>query len=217
MIPLAYTSGSLTKKDGKTTAAANTDYLQFTVYFTSDADKGLPVYVKSLTITNTTGVTLPTKDVLTDTGLPSGIGATYQVDVVRTLLMSVSSELNEDAETKTGAALESIELWDPEALVKPKTGWADSLTGTEGTDWNAHEYYNEVVGTANQLKDSNGNVITTDQTTGSKKLTTTTNSASEALKVGTAPKKILGNDLLLISSDATADSVYMGKYSYIYC
>lgn len=116
--------------------AANTGYIQFTVYVrtstTLENDK--PVYLKNLTITNVTD-TLPTKQILSATGGFEGktIGDTYTVDVVRALSFAVSG---------TASTIGTKEYSYGETVYTPKT---DFFTENGTVTADAKTYYQAVM------------------------------------------------------------------------
>lgn len=117
------------------TAASNTDYLQFDLFF--KATKELPVYVNGFTITNTTKA-LPFKDILANAGglTASNTNKTYTVDVRRALKVETKTEVV----TKGTADTPSYGQYN---LSKLDT-YEDSLKSL--SSYNAHTYFNTVTG-----------------------------------------------------------------------
>lgn len=154
--PVAYTAGEnantqgtfQTFADGAVTGQvtdANNQYVYFDLYFRGGT--ALKVYLQEFTITNETAA-LPAKDVLaTAGGLDATTQKTYTVDVLRTLMVEMTtSTIAEDVEGE-----KTVTLFNPEGILTTKT---DSLSGKtaatdpfdNGANFNAHLYYNEVTG-----------------------------------------------------------------------
>ena len=72
---------------------ATNGVLEFSVYLKNPEANGTPnVYLKSLTIENANSAQLPTKNVLTETGLKGVTSSTYTVDILRTSNVLLYSE-----------------------------------------------------------------------------------------------------------------------------
>lgn len=143
------------------TAASNTDYLQFDLFF--KATKKLPVYVNGFTITNTTKA-LPSKDILANAGglNASNTNKTYTVDVRRALKVETKSEVvNKGTASTTSYGQYNLSKLDT---------YTDSLNSL--SSYNAHTYFNTVT----------GNTIPTE-------VTTTQSVASTEIKKNTGTTK----------------------------
>jgi hypothetical protein len=146
LVPVQSTTTAGSFVDMKNGAAGDTDYVTVTLYFkTSKTSANVPLYVKSITLTNSTA-TLPATDNLLagdDTTITTGnygvayTYGTYTVDFTRALAMEIT-----DA-TSTEAIKQTIDLGSYNTSYK--TGTNTVTTGK------AHAYYNKVMGADNQL------------------------------------------------------------------
>lgn len=148
-----------------TSPADTASYLEFVLYFRGATE--LPVYLSGLSLTNTTGATLPTKDILADAGgLTSGPEKkTYTMDVLRTLLVETTVQTVNGVDTSEAVK----NLYDPFELTTP-------MVDDWKTQSNAHQYYNAVTG---------NNIDTDDKISPTAKPISTT--IGTALQLGTTP------------------------------
>lgn len=168
MIPTSYVSwgnyaqlGSKNAENKVTDNGSSTGYITFTLYFKLasmiEEGKTVNLYISQLEIINTTGATytegtgwsrevLPTKDVLAEgrSYLNTKGESTYTIDVLRTLMMNIKSEVYEST---TGSIVTTPkENSDVELLLNlqnmNKNAYDDDF---ENGVSNAHEYYNAIM------------------------------------------------------------------------
>ena len=140
-------------------SAATGGYISFDLYFKSGNATDLTVQFKTFKLKNVTGITstqttkvLPTKSALTsnvgtsgqsgfiDNGL-GAVGASYSVDILRAMTMEISEGNTLEAVTgKTPAA--------PATTASTYYQFNGLASGDNvGTGYNAHKYYNAILGT----------------------------------------------------------------------
>lgn len=167
MVPLEYDNGTYYEWDiteskahdattPKTVAGTlengvyNDKFLSFMLYFKSGSTDNLNVNLKNITLVNTTAATeLPNKTTLTETGLPSGVGTTYTVNMFRALTFATNSAASTEvtngyaAQAKSGATTTRT----PYSVHGYQTA-ADSLgASTVVSGYSAHQYYDAIKGT----------------------------------------------------------------------
>ena len=131
-----------------TTSASAGSYITFDLYFKSGNDSDLAVKFKefSLSVANSTGYRA--KSTLTTAGI-GNVGSTYSVNLLRALSM----EMTESAALEgIGTSTAAIAAEDPNAVSTAYqfNGKAsgDSFAGNYSGAYNAHTYYNAVLGTS---------------------------------------------------------------------
>ena len=170
MIPLAYdatndtylkwniSNNSTTSSTGNSTAVAaapstalgttyvNAEYLSFMLYFKSGSTDNLNVKLKNITLVNTTATTgLPTKSVMTTTGLGSVSTVTYKVDMLRALTLATNAGAS--TEVASGNAAQSTDATRTAYSLHNYQTVNDSFGGASATGFSAHEYYDAIKGT----------------------------------------------------------------------
>lgn len=139
-------------------AAATGAYIKIDLWFRGvaggDSPTGVPVYLKNLTLTNSTVGALPAKDILSNGGglTASQSQTTYTVDILRTIMIGYTVETGAPNQVDNPSAYAytfgSQGMLDPEGLCQIKT---DSLSSL-GDKYDAHAYYEAVTG--NSLGDA---------------------------------------------------------------
>lgn len=137
-------------------ATTSTNYIAIPMYFRgADINEagtatGVKVFLKSLKLTNTTTGNLPTKDVLSETGMPGTWNVqndpTYSVDILRTINIAYTvATMKPNAENNAHdlPTYSAVGCLNPEGLCTLKD---DSLKGYADGAFNAHAYLKAVTG-----------------------------------------------------------------------
>lgn len=197
LIPVQYTAGdnaapTFDAWDATTNAAGaaateGTSYLKFDLYFRGNRlnaqskYEGVPVYIKTMVLTNTNASSLTVKPILNYTGMPSGVtdatDTEYTTDILRTINIAYVTyeETSETGYAHKTTTYASAGVWNPQGLCTIN----DFFTGMSGQ--NAHAYYNAI---------KNTTISTTNP------LTATDLTTSSTVSLGNTPASTnSGNDL----------------------
>lgn len=162
MLPVQYTGSNYTYVLTKTQAgesaqtAGSNDYLKFDVYFKTTKNEGtkdaeIPVYIKSVTISNT-GTLTDFDNLLAGQGIPGApTGAVYTVDMTRALnMVTTSLEGGNDSNVKN-----HLDLTGVSTPLDSEKGLSDTV--------DAIKYYNAVMedDLADQAENTKATKVTT--------------------------------------------------------
>ena len=123
------------------------EYLSFMLYFKSGSTDNLKVKLKNLTLVNTTAAAgLPTKTIMTETGLPTMSSTTYKVDALRALTFATNA--GSSTEVDSGYANQSSSATRVAYNLHNYQTVNDSFGAkTVTSGYNCHEYYDAIKGT----------------------------------------------------------------------
>jgi len=141
-----YTMGvnSTTKKEDLSTETTS-GFITFDLYFKSGNDSNLTVNVKQFNLTVANNNDYLAKSTLTTTGL-GNVGATYSANLLRALTMEMS--IGNTKEAKSGKTPAAPSTSTASAYQFDSKASGDSLADSAASGYNAHTYYNAVLGTS---------------------------------------------------------------------